>query len=50
MRYLVGARERRTWKSQLSLKIMEELNRMEHKGKIKAVYPRQQVQFVQLQR
>nr|WKN39152.1 mechanosensitive ion channel [Tunicatimonas sp. TK19036] len=46
VRYLVGARERRTWKSQLSLKIMEELNRLEHKGKIKSVYPRQQVQFV----
>ena len=46
VRYLVGARERRTWKSQLSLKIMEELNRMEHKGTIKSVYPRQQVQFV----
>ncbi len=46
VRYLVGARERRGWKSQLSLKIMEELNRMEHKGKIKSVYPRQQVQFV----
>lgn len=46
VRYLVGARERRTWKSQLSLKVMEELNRMEHKGKIKSVYPRQQVQFV----
>ncbi|MGB3780880.1 MAG: mechanosensitive ion channel domain-containing protein [Tunicatimonas sp.] len=46
VRYLVGARERRGWKSQLSLKIMEELNRMEHKGNIKAVYPRQQVQFV----
>ena len=46
VRYLVGARERRTWKSQLSLKIMEELNRLEHKGTIKSVYPRQQVQFV----
>ena len=46
VRYLVGARERRGWKSQLSLRIMEELNRMEHKGKIKSVYPRQQVQFV----
>ena len=46
VRYLVGARERRTWKSQLSLTIMEELNRAEHKGQIKAVYPRQQVQFV----
>jgi len=46
VRYLVGARERRGWKSQLSLKIMEELNRIEHKGTIKSVYPRQQVQFV----
>ena len=46
VRYLVGSRERRKWKSQLSLKIMEELNRAEHKGQIKAVYPRQQVQFV----
>ena len=46
VRYLVGARERRKWKSQLSLKVMEELNRIEHKGQIKSVYPRQQVQFV----
>ena len=46
IRYLVGARERRKWKSQLSLKVMEELNRIEHKGQIKSVYPRQQVQFV----
>lgn len=46
VRYLVGARERRIWKSQLSLNIMEELNRIEYKGQIKAVYPRQQVQFV----
>ena len=46
VRYLVGARERRIWKSKLSLKIMEELNRSEHKGKIKSVYPRQQLQFV----
>ena len=46
VRYLVGARERRKWKSQLSLRIMEELNRVEHKENIKSVYPRQQVQFV----
>ena len=46
VRYLVGSRERRKWKSQLSLNIMEELNRTEHKGQIKSVYPRQQVQFV----
>lgn len=46
IRYLVGARERRTWKSELSLRIMEELNKEAYKGKIIAVYPRQQVQFV----
>ena len=46
VRYLVGARERRKWKSQLSLRVMEELNRIEYKGQIKSVYPRQQVQFV----
>ena len=46
VRYLVGARERRKWKSQLSLRVMEELNRLEHKSDIKSVYPRQQVQFV----
>ena len=46
VRYLVGSRERRTWKSNLSLRIMEELNKAEYKGQIKSVYPRQQVQFV----
>ncbi|MGK7391260.1 MAG: mechanosensitive ion channel family protein [Candidatus Cyclobacteriaceae bacterium M2_1C_046] len=46
IRYLVGARERRKWKTELSLRVIEELNKSEHKGKIKPVYPRQQVQFI----
>ena len=46
VRYLVGARERRTWKSDLVLRIMKELNKAEHKGKIITVYPRQQLQWV----
>lgn len=46
VRYLVGAREKRGWKSDLSLRILEELNRPEHRGKILPVYPRQQVQVV----
>lgn len=46
VRYLVGARERRKWKSELSLLITEELNKPDYKGKIIPVYPRQQVQLV----
>ncbi|WP_017733879.1 mechanosensitive ion channel family protein [Nafulsella turpanensis] len=46
IRYLVGARERRKWKSELSLRIIEELSKPEFSGKIKAVYPRQQVQVI----
>lgn len=46
IRYLVGATERRKWKSDLSLRVIEELNKTEYKGKIKPVYPRQQVQFI----
>ena len=46
IRYLVGARERRKWKSELSLRIIEELSKKEFSGKIKAVYPRQQVQVI----
>lgn len=46
IRYLVGARERRKWKSELSLLIMEELNKQDYFDKIKSVYPRQQVQFI----
>ena len=46
IRYLVGAREKRKWKSQLSVRVLEELNRSEHQGKIISVYPRQQIQMV----
>ncbi|MBA9078601.1 mechanosensitive ion channel family protein [Rufibacter quisquiliarum] len=46
VRYLVGARERRKWKSELTFRIVQELNKPEYVGVIKAVYPRQQVQFI----
>lgn len=46
IRYLVGARERRKWKSELSLRVIEELGKEEFVGKIKGVYPRQQVQII----
>ncbi|HEV2150012.1 MAG TPA: mechanosensitive ion channel domain-containing protein, partial [Longimicrobiaceae bacterium] len=46
IRYLVGAREKRRWKSELSLRVLEELNRPEHQGRILPVYPRRQVQIV----
>ena len=46
IRYLVGAREKRKWKSQLSVRVLEELNRPEHQRKIISVYPRQQIQMV----
>ena len=46
IRYLVGAREKRRWKSELSLRVMEELNRPEHRGRIIPVYPRRQIQVV----
>lgn len=46
IRYLVGATERRKWKSELSLLVIEELDKAEYEGKIIPVYPRQQVQFI----
>lgn len=46
IRYLVGVRERRKWKSELILKVTEELNKEKYKGKIISVYPRRQVQFI----
>jgi small-conductance mechanosensitive channel len=46
VRYLVGASERRKWKSELTVTITEELNKDEYKGKIIPVYPRRQVQFI----
>ncbi|MEJ8801181.1 mechanosensitive ion channel family protein [Pontibacter sp. H249] len=46
IRYLVGARERRKWKSELTLRITKEVNKPEYLEKIIPVYPRQQVQFI----
>lgn len=46
IRYLVGARERRKWKSELSIRLIEELNKPEYSEKIIPVYPRQQLQFI----
>lgn len=49
IRYLVGARERRKWKSELILRTTEELNKPEHQKIIIPVYPRQQVQIISRQ-
>jgi small-conductance mechanosensitive channel len=46
VRYLVGASERRKWKSELTLRIAEELKKPTYKNKIVTVYPRQQIQFL----
>ena len=46
IRYLVGARERRKWKSELSLRLARETARPEYRDKIIPVYPRQQLQFI----
>ncbi|MFD3000899.1 mechanosensitive ion channel family protein [Pontibacter toksunensis] len=46
IRYLVGARERRKWKSELTFRITQELAKPEYLEKIIPVYPRQQVQFI----
>jgi small-conductance mechanosensitive channel len=46
IRYLIGARERRRWKSLLAKAVMEELNRPEHSDRILSVFPRRQIQFI----
>jgi len=46
VRYLVGARERRKWKSDLLMKINAEIDKSEYRSKIIPVYPRQQVQVI----
>jgi small-conductance mechanosensitive channel len=46
VRYLVGARERRKWKSDLTALVVTEYNRESHAGRILPLYPRQQVQLV----
>jgi hypothetical protein len=47
IRYLVGARERRAWKSRLALAVAEELRREEHRGRILEGYPRRQVELLE---
>lgn len=46
VRYLVHARQRRHWKSELILRVAEELSRSEHQSRIIPVVPRQQVQLI----
>ncbi len=46
IRYLVNARERRKWKSALTLQITQELSKPAYLNRIIPVYPRQQVQFI----
>ncbi len=46
IRYLVGARERRKWKSALSARVNEELRDGEHANRIFPVYPRRQMQLI----
>jgi small-conductance mechanosensitive channel len=46
IRYLVGARERRKWKTSLLLHIEEVLAQEENKKRIYPVYPRHQVQLI----
>ena len=46
VRYLVNAKERRKWKTELIHKLAIEMSKPEHKGKIVTVYPRKQVQFL----
>ncbi len=46
IRYLVKARERRKWKSELTVRVMAELKKPEHADRLISVYPRRQVQFV----
>lgn len=46
VRYLVGARERRTWKSALAAAVSTEFNKQEHADKTLAAYPRQQIQII----
>jgi small-conductance mechanosensitive channel len=45
IRYLVGAKERRVWKSELSLRLQKEIHKPEHAEKIGHVYQRQQIQM-----
>ncbi|EMR03154.1 Small-conductance mechanosensitive channel [Cesiribacter andamanensis AMV16] len=49
IRYLVGARERRKWKTELILRTAEETAKPEYKDKIIPVYTRQQIQLLDIE-
>jgi small-conductance mechanosensitive channel len=46
IRYLVAARERRRWKSDLTLRVLEVIQNEENRHRILPVFPRRQVQVV----
>ncbi len=46
IRYLVPARERRRWQSELANAIITEMARPEHEKRIISVFPRRQIQFI----
>jgi small-conductance mechanosensitive channel len=46
IRYLVAARQRRLWKSQLAVRVAVTLNHEDHSGRILPIYPRQQIQVI----
>ena len=46
VRYLIGASERRIWKSDLTLRITEEINKPAYKNRFIPVYPRRQIEFL----
>ena len=47
VRYLVPARERRTWATDLTLALIEASTQREHGKRIIGAYPRQQIELVQ---
>lgn len=49
IRYLVGARERRKWKTDLILATSDEMARPEYRNKIIPVYTRQQIQLIDIE-
>jgi small-conductance mechanosensitive channel len=46
IRYLVAARERRRWKSDLALRVLEVIQSEEHRDRILPAFPRRQMMFV----
>jgi small-conductance mechanosensitive channel len=46
IRYLVAARERRSWKSELTRRVLAELQRPAHAGRIIPAYERRQLQWI----